>query len=97
LALLAEIPGLRCNKPLGAFYLFPEVRDYFGCTNGKTTIHNADDLCIYLLREAHVSVVTGSAFGAPSCIRISYAIDEEQLQIALQRMKEALLKLTKAA
>jgi aspartate aminotransferase len=93
LELLKEIPGFRSNTPLGAFFLFPDVSDYFGRTDGQVVIQNADALCMYLLREAHVSMVAGSAFGEPSCIRISYAAAEEQLRKAMQRIKEALSKL----
>ena len=93
LELLKEIPGFRSNTPLGAFFLFPDVSDYFGRTDGQVVIQNADALCMYLLREAHVSMVAGSAFGEPSCIRISYAAAEEQLRRAMQRTKEALNKL----
>jgi aspartate aminotransferase len=93
LALLKEIPGFRFNVPLGAFFMFPDVSDYFGRTDGRVVIQNADALCMYLLQEAHVSVVTGSAFGEPNCIRISYAATEEQLKKALQRIKESLAKL----
>jgi aspartate aminotransferase len=94
LALLKEIPGFRANTPLGAFFLFPDVSDYFGHTDGQVVIHNADALCMYLLQEAHVAMVAGSAFGAPNCIRISYAASEATLRVAMQRIKEALAKLT---
>ena len=93
LALLKGIPGLQCTKPLGAFYLFPDVRTYFGRKDGKRTIGSAEALCLYLLEEAHVSLVSGSAFGAPHCIRLSYAAAEEQLRTALERVKIALDKL----
>jgi aspartate aminotransferase len=93
LELLKEIPGFRSNTPLGAFFLFPDVSEYFGHTDGQVVIQNADALCMYLLREAHVSTVAGSAFGEPNCIRISYAAAEEQLRTAMRRTKEALTKL----
>jgi aspartate aminotransferase len=93
LALLKEIPGFRSNTPLGTFFLFPDVSDYFGRTDGQVVIQDADALCMYLLREAHVATVSGSAFGEPSCIRISYAASEERLRKATQRTKEALAKL----
>ena len=91
--LLGELPGFKFNKPLGAFYLFPDISYYFGQTDGQTVIHNADDLCMYILQEAYVSLVTGSAFGEASCIRISYAATEEDLQEAIQRIKKALSRL----
>ena len=92
--LLVEIPGLKVNMPKGAFYFFPEVTSYFGKSNGDATINNADDLCMYLLADAHVSLVTGDAFGAPECIRLSYAASEEDLKEAINRIKVALAKLT---
>jgi len=94
LALLKEIPGFRSNMPLGTFFTFPDVSDYFGrSTDGGVVIQNADVLCTYLLQAAHVSVVAGGTFGEPNCIRISYAATEEQLRIAIRRIKEALAKL----
>ena len=93
LGLLRDIPGIRSNTPSGAFFLFPDVSDYLGRTDGQTTIHSVDTLCEYLLQEAHVSLVTGGAFGEPNCVRISYAADEERLRTALQRIKTALAKL----
>jgi len=93
LELLKEIPGFHSNAPLGAFFLFPDVSDYFGRTDGQVVIQNADMLCMYLLREAHVSVVAGSAFGEPNCIRISYAVTKDRLRAALHRIKKVLAKL----
>jgi aspartate aminotransferase len=93
LGILREIPEIRSNTPSGTFFLFPDVSNYFGRTDGQTTIHSADALCEYLLREAHVSLVTGSAFGEPNCVRISYAASEERLRTALQRIKMALARL----
>ncbi len=91
--LLKEIPGMKVNKPLGAFYIFPDISDFFGKTDGQTTIHTASDFCEYLLHQAHVAVVTGTAFGADNCFRISYAASEEELREAVRRMKESLAKL----
>lgn len=88
--LLEDIPGIKTNMPQGAFYFFPDVSSYFGKSDGETTIHNASDFCIYLLEKAHVSLVTGEAFGAPNCIRLSYAASEENLIEALKRIKETL-------
>ncbi|MCG8340477.1 MAG: pyridoxal phosphate-dependent aminotransferase [Cytophagales bacterium] len=91
--LLCKIPGFQFSKPAGAFYLFPDVSYYFGKTDGRIVICNANDFCMYILQKAHVSLVTGSAFGEPHCVRLSYAASETQLEAALQRIKEALLKL----
>lgn len=93
MSLLAEIPGLKTSNPDGAFYVFPDASSYFGKSNGEMTIHNADDLCFYILSKAYVGVVSGDAFGAPNCFRISYAASEEELVLALSRIKEALAKL----
>jgi aspartate aminotransferase len=91
--LLNEIPGIRTPLPMGAFYFFPDVSDYFGKSDGKTTIQNSDDFCMYILDEAHVALVTGAAFGAPNCVRISYAASEEDLREAISRIKEVLGRL----
>ncbi len=93
LEIISEIPGWKCAKPDGAFYVFPEVDSYFGKTDGQQTIENADDLCMYLLNTAHVSTVTGRAFGSPNCIRLSFANSLPKIEIAYTRIKEALGKL----
>jgi aspartate aminotransferase len=91
--LLKDIPGVKTNLPKGAFYFFPDVSSYFGKSDGTNTVQNADDLCMYILDEAQVALVTGSAFGAPNCVRISYAASEENLREALKRIKEVLGRL----
>jgi aspartate aminotransferase len=88
--LLKDIPGIKTHVPEGAFYFFPDVTSFFGKSAHGYTIHNADDLCLYLLAIANVSLVTGGAFGAPNCIRLSYAASDEELVEALKRMKKAL-------
>lgn len=90
---LKEIPGLKLNLPEGAFYLFPEVDNYFGKSFNGKVIANDDDLCMYLLNEAHVATVAGGAFGNKNCIRLSYATDEASLIEAAKRIKEALAEL----
>ncbi len=92
--LLAEIPGVKVNMPTGAFYFFPEVISYYGKSYQAYAINNASDLCMYLLNEAHVSLVTGEAFGSPECIRLSYAASEKELKEAISRIKIALSKLS---
>jgi aspartate aminotransferase len=87
---LERIPGLRVNRPQGAFYIFPDVSAFFGTSGNGYTIRNSDDLAEYLLLQAHVATVTGAAFGAPECLRISYAASEEQLREAVQRIEIAL-------
>jgi len=91
--MLKEIPGLKVNIPMGAFYVFPDVSAFFGKTDGNTVIQNATDLCMYLLNDCGVSMVTGEAFGDPRCIRLSYATSDEILVKALSRVKESLAKL----
>ena len=93
MSLLSEIPGLKTSKPDGAFYVFPEASSYFGKSDGEMMIKNSDDLCFYILSKGHVGVVSGDAFGAPGCFRISYAASEEQLTKALTRIKTILEKL----
>lgn len=91
--LLKEIPGIKVNLPEGAFYFFPDVSAYYGKSDGAMTIKNGDDFCMYMLEKAHVSLVTGDAFGDPKCIRLSYAASEKDLREAITRMKDALVKL----
>lgn len=93
MSMLAENPGLKTSKPDGAFYVFPDASSYFGTTDGEMEIKNSDDLCYYILSKGHVGVVSGDAFGAPACFRISYAASEEVLIKALTRIKNALAKL----
>jgi len=90
---LSFIPGLKVNKPMGAFYLFPDVSALFGKTAGPRTIQNAEDFSMYLLEEAHVATVGGNAFGTPECIRLSYAASESQLKEALSRISKAVAAL----
>lgn len=91
--LLDKIEGIKTNLPQGAFYIFPDISDFFGKSYGGITINNSDDLALYLLNEVHVSTVSGTAFGAPKCIRISFAASDEDLKEACERMATALAKL----
>lgn len=90
---LESIPGLKVNRPQGAFYIFPDVTAFYGKKAGDMEINSDDDVCEYLLQEAHVATVSGEAFGTPGCIRISYAASEETLKVAVQRIKDALGRL----
>ena len=87
---LRNIKGIKINEPKGAFYLFPDVSGLFGKHFDGKAINNADDLCLFLLEEAKVALVTGNAFGSPNCIRISYAASMEQLKEAVNRIKSAI-------
>lgn len=87
-----EIPGLKVNEPKGAFYVFPDCSYYFGKSYNGTTVNNPEDLALFLLAEAHVACVGGTDFGAPNCIRMSYATSDEKLVEAFTRIKNALGK-----
>jgi aspartate aminotransferase len=92
--LISQIPGMICSDPPGAFYVFPEVKSFFGKkTVEEELISNADELCMYLLNKAHVSTVTGSAFGEPDCIRISFANNIENIKTGFGKIKSALASL----
>lgn len=91
---LNEIDGIKVNVPEGAFYVFPDISSFYGKSYNGITINNAADLCMYLLNEALVALVSGDAFGDSNCIRISYATSEDVLTEALRRVKTALEKLS---
>jgi aspartate aminotransferase len=90
---LNKIPGIKSNIPEGAFYVFPDISFFFGKSDGEFMVNNADDLSLYILNKVNVALVTGSAFGDPKCLRISYAASENELRKALKRIEEALLLL----
>ncbi|MDP4601002.1 MAG: pyridoxal phosphate-dependent aminotransferase [Polaribacter sp.] len=87
--LLNEIPGFRVNIPNGAFYVFPDISAFIGKTIDGYTINNAGDFSMFLLEKANVATVSGEAFGAANCIRISYAASESQIREAMKRIKAA--------
>ena len=91
---LNSIEGVNTNVPEGAFYVFPDVTYFYGKSYNGREINDCDDLAMYLLDEALVALVTGEAFGASNCIRISYATSEEVLTKAMNRIREALEKLS---
>ena len=90
---LSAIPGVRSNNPPGAFYVLPDVTSFYGKSDGRTSIGNETDLVMYLLNVAHVALVSGTAFGAPGCIRISYSTSQEMLNKAIDRIEKALSSL----
>jgi aspartate aminotransferase len=90
LAKLAEIPGITCTKPQGAFYVYPNVSAYIG----KGGIKTATELATRLLHEAHVVCVPGEAFGTKEHIRISYPVTKANIDEGTRRMKEFLTKLS---
>ena len=92
--LFQEIPGIKINVPQGAFYVFPEMDSYFGKIADGRKINDAGDLAMYILEVGHVAAVGGDAFGAPGCVRFSYATSDENIIEAIKRVKEALSKLS---
>lgn len=92
--LAKEIPGFEVNVPQGAFYLFPKCDSYFGKSTAEgRKVTDSGELAMYLLEVGHVACVGGAAFGAPDCIRMSYATSDENIVEAMRRIKEALSKL----
>jgi len=93
-AMAKQIEGLKMNSPMGAFYVFPDCKAFFGkkTPEGKT-INDSSDLTMYLLETAHVACVGGDSFGAPDCIRMSYATSDEKLKVAFERIAAALAAL----
>ena len=90
IGLLREINGFKVNVPDGAFYVFPDVSAFFGKTINGVKIENSGDFSLFILEKANVATVSGDAFGAPDCIRMSYAASELQIREAIKRIKEAL-------
>jgi aspartate aminotransferase len=80
------IAGLYCSDPDGAFYIFPEVKGVFG----KFGIKDSHSFAEFLLEEARVAVVPGSAFGSDDHIRISYATSMDRLREGVKRMEAAI-------
>ncbi len=93
LRLLKDFPDIKVNTPEGAFYLLINLSSYFGKKHNGNTIKNADDMAMYVLEEAHVSMVSGIAFGIDDCVRISFATSDRLLEEAMNRFKAALNKL----
>jgi aspartate aminotransferase len=91
--LLKEINGIKVRIPLGAFYVMPDISFYLGKSDGENNITNSDKLALFLLDKAQVATVGGDAFGAPECIRISYATSDELIVEAVRRIKKALERL----
>ena len=92
--LLEDIPGIKIPKPDGAFYIFSDFSYYFNKKNNNKLIKNNDDLSMFLLEEAEVATVSGSAFGDENCIRISIASSKNDLIKAISRIKKCLAKLS---
>jgi aspartate aminotransferase len=91
--LLKEVKGLNVRIPQGAFYVMPDISYFLGKSDGENKIKTSDDLALFLLDKAQVATVGGDAFGAPNCLRISYATSDDLLVEAVKRIKGALEKL----
>ncbi len=92
--LIENIPEIICKRPPGAFYIFPDVKAYFGKKSPDgMIIHNANDLSMYLLNYAHVSTVAGSAFGESDCIRLSFANSLENIEKGFEKLTKAFSEL----
>ncbi len=91
--LLGDIPGLKVRVPQGAFYVMPDISNFIGRSHNGKVMKDADDLALFLLEEARVATVGGTAFGSDSCIRISYATSDDRITEAVRRIKEALARL----
>jgi aspartate aminotransferase len=91
--LLSEVKGMKIRVPQGAFYVMPDITYYLGKSDGSTVIKDSDELALFLLDKAQVALVGGTAFGAPNCIRISYAASDNDIREAVKRIKTALEKL----
>jgi aspartate aminotransferase len=86
---LNHIKGVRCFKPQGAFYVFPNIKKLLGKSYQGVAISTCSDLAAFLLDKAKIAVVPGSAFGAPGYVRLSYATSMENIQKGLDRFEEA--------
>ncbi|RYY24366.1 MAG: pyridoxal phosphate-dependent aminotransferase, partial [Chitinophagaceae bacterium] len=93
LELMGKLPNVTCIEPEGAFYVFPVMKAYYGKKAGDQTISNSDDLSMYLLNTAHVSSVSGSAFGEPDSIRLSFANSMKNIEAGVERISKALAAL----
>jgi len=90
---LNDIPGVVCRKPEGAFYVFPNVASLYGRRRGERVIGNSLDLAAFLLDEADVAVVPGSAFGDDRYIRLSYATSMKNIEEGAKRIRSAVSRL----
>ena len=87
---LSSIPGAECPMPEGAFYAFPSFQSVLGRELGGLRVRSGTDLCAALLSAARVTLVPGEDFGGPGCVRLSYALSDEDLSRGLDRIVEAL-------
>jgi aspartate/methionine/tyrosine aminotransferase len=85
-SMLAQIPGVECAEPLGAFYCFPSFEEVIAAGRFRSSVQ----LCAAALEEAEVAMVPGEAFGAPGFSRLSYALSDEDLVEGLDRLRRFL-------
>lgn len=90
---LNQIPGVLCANAQGAFYLLPDISNYFGSSWKEGTIRDSFDMAKYLLEQANIAVVPGASFRAPNCLRLSYSNSMDRLEEGLRRMDAALTAL----
>lgn len=91
---LNAIEGIRCLRPMGAFYAFPNVREIYGKSRGKAMMRSSSDLALYLLEEAKVALVPGGAFGNDDHLRLSYATSLDEIRKGVEWIRAALSKLS---
>jgi len=91
---LAQIPGIACRLPEGAFYAFADCRGLLGKKHGDKVLSSDEDLAFFFLEVAHCATVPGGAFGAPGYIRFSYALSEERIAQGLAAIAKAVATLT---
>jgi aspartate aminotransferase len=89
-SLLASVKGLKFRIPQGAFYVMPDVTYFLGKMHDGVEIKTSDDLALFLLDKAQVATVGGGAFGAPECLRLSYATSDDNIKEAVKRISAAL-------
>ena len=90
---MRSLPEVSCASPSGAFYVMPNVTHYLDREFGGAPIRNTYGLSYYLLKEAHVAVVPGEAFGTDAHVRISFATSMERIEEGCRRIREALARL----
>ena len=91
---LNAIPGMSCLTPTGAFYAFPNTSKLYGKSSSKRTISSSSDFALYLLEESKVALVHGEAFGDDDYIRLSYATSIEEIKKGVDRIREAVGRLS---
>lgn len=90
---LNSIQGVSCITPTGAFYAFPNTSEFYGKSVNGRDISSSSDLALYLLEDAHVALVPGDAFGDDDYLRLSYSTSMENIEKAVERIREAVGKL----